>query len=126
MQKGSERSFGFVFVLVFAIVATWPLLDGGPIRMWAVTVSICIALISIFAPKALKPFNDCWFKIGLLLQAVISPLILGLIFLITVLPTGLVMKLAGKNPLDLKFNPRAKTYWISKDHSQNSSMKNQY
>ena len=123
-QIGSNRSFGIVFFIVFLIIATWPLLNGNEIRYWSLIISIFFLLLGILNSKILTPLNKIWFKIGILLGNVISPIIMGIIFFLVVTPTSFVMKILRKDLLNLKKNTK-NSYWIKKQN-QNSSMKNQF
>ncbi|MCA1907020.1 MAG: SxtJ family membrane protein [Magnetospirillum sp.] len=128
VQMGSERSFGLVFAAVFAIIALWPLKSGGDPRLWAVGVASAFLVVAVVAPKALKPLNLVWFKFGLLLHKVMTPLIMGLLFFVTVTPIGLLMRATGKDPMRLKRDPAATSYWITRDPPgpAPASMKNQF
>ena len=124
VEIGSERSFGFVFGAVFLIIALWPLKNGADIRLWAMTVSAVFFLIALAAPQLLKPFNWLWFKFGILLGFVVAPLVMGLVYFLTVTPTGLIMRLWGKDILRLKPDPETETYWIPR--TETTSMDNQF
>ncbi|MGE4280949.1 MAG: SxtJ family membrane protein [Magnetospirillum sp.] len=127
-QMGSERSFGVVFAVVFAIVALLPLKSGGDVRLWAVAVAVAFLAVSLTVPKVLRPLNLIWFKFGLLLHKIMTPLIMGLLFFLTVTPVGLLMRATGKDPMRLKRDPAATSYWISRDPPgpAPASMKNQF
>lgn len=113
-KPGSERAFGAVFAVVFAVVALWPLLDGAPIRWWALVVAALFAAAALLFPVALKPLNRLWFVLGLAMHKVVSPLVMALLFYVAVTPMALLMRLAGKDPLRLKFDRDAKSYWIER------------
>jgi hypothetical protein len=115
LQSSSDRSFGFVFAAVFLIVALYPLLHAGGIRIWALVVSGLFLLLAALVPKILAPANRAWTKFGLLLHNIVSPLALGILFFLVVTPTGLLMRLFGKDPLRLRFDPAADSYWIKRD-----------
>jgi predicted membrane metal-binding protein len=103
-----------VFAAVFAIVGLWPLWDGGPARWWSMGAAGALAAIALLRPATLAPFSRLWTRFGVLLHAAVSPLVLGLLFYLTVAPTGLLMRLFGKDPLRLKRDPEAATYWIAR------------
>jgi len=113
-KSGSNKSFGLVFATVFALIGLWPILNGRPILLWALSVSVLLVIISFLTSEILSPFNRVWFLFGLLLHKVISPVILGLIFYTTITPIGLIMKLIGKRPMPLNFDQEAKSYWIER------------
>ena len=80
--------------------------------------------MGIFNSKILSPLNKVWFKFGILLGKVISPVVMGLVFFLVVTPTGILMKIFRKDLLNLKFNNN-KSYWIDK-RGPKSKMKNQF
>ena len=123
-NKTTNRSFGIVFFIVFLIVSLWPLLNNDQIRYWALFVSILFLLLGIINSKVLTPLNKIWFKFGILLGKIVSPLVLAIIFFLVVTPTGLIMRILGKDLLKLK-NNKNKTYWIKKENNF-SNMKNQF
>jgi hypothetical protein len=114
VKAGSERSFGVVFAVVFVVVGLWPLIDGGAVRIWALVIGALFVTAAMVAPGVLRPFNRLWFLFGMALHKVVSPLALGILFYLTVTPMALLMRLAGKDPLRLKFDRQAKSYWIER------------
>ncbi len=114
VAAGSERGFGVVFAVVFAAIGLWPLIDGAAARPWALIVAALFATAAAVAPAMLRPFNRLWFLIGLALHRVVNPLVMAILFYLTVTPMALLMRLAGKDPLRLKFDRRAKSYWIER------------
>ena len=124
IKLGSNRSFGIVFFIVFLLVAVYPLLNDNPIRYWSIIISIIFLLLGVFNSKILTPLNILWMKFGLLLGKIISPLIMGFIFFGVVTPISILMKLIGKDSLNLKRN-KNDTYWLKKQEIK-SSMKNQF
>ena len=123
-NKTTNRSFGIVFFIVFLIISLWPLLNNDQVRYWALIVSILFLLLGIINSKILTPLNKIWFKFGILLGKIVSPLVLAIIFFLVVTPTGLIMRMLGKDLLNLKKN-KNKTYWIKKENNL-SNMKNQF
>lgn len=128
VQVGSEKSFGIVFAVVFAVIALFPLIKGLPPRYWALGVAAVFLVLAYVAPKALKPLNILWFKFGMLLYKFVNPLVMGLLFFTTVTPIGLLMRATGKDPLNRSFDKNAKSYWIERDPPgpEPQSMKNQF
>ena len=125
---GSERSFGVVFAIVFAIIGTLPLIRGGELRHWSLLVAAVFLGLGLLAPGILRPLNILWFKFGLLLGRIIAPIVISLLFFIAVTPTALIMRLLRKDLLSLKFDRKAKSYWINRSKTDNpmGSMKNQF
>ena len=114
-KASSNRAFGFVFSTIFMLIAVYPLLESGIVRVWSLIVAGIFLLFSLFAPSILAPVNRLWMKFGDLLHRIVSPLALGIVFFVTVLPTGLLLRLFGKDPLRLRFDLGAQSYWIKRD-----------
>ncbi|OFX10648.1 MAG: hypothetical protein A2516_05335 [Alphaproteobacteria bacterium RIFOXYD12_FULL_60_8] len=128
VQMGSERSFGAVFAVVFLLIGLWPLTDGEAVRVWALGVATGVLAAALLAPHTLRPFNRIWFKFGLLLNKIVSPVVMGLLYYVTVTPLGVMMRLSGKDPLRLKKEPEAVSYWIVREPPgpRPDSMKRQF
>ena len=124
VKISSNRSFGIVFFLVFLLISTYPLINGNELRLWSLVVSIAFLLLGLANSKLLNPLNTLWFKFGIFLGKIISPLIMGIIFFLVVTPIGLLMRLLNKDLLKLKFNSNS-SYWIEKTEPK-SKMKNQF
>ena len=124
IKIGSNRSFGIVFFVVFLLISLYPLLNEENIRIWSLIISFIFLVLGIFNSKILSPLNKVWFKFGILLGKVISPVVMGLVFFLVVTPTGILMKIFRKDLLNLKFNNN-KSYWIEKKGPK-SKMKNQF
>lgn len=113
--SASNRSFGAVFTVLFAVIGLWPLLSGHAPRLWSLALAAGFAGFALFRPAALAPLNRIWMKFGQLLHAVVNPLLMAIVFFTTLVPIGLILRLAGKTPLPLRPDPEAKTYWIERD-----------
>jgi len=125
IKISSNRNFGLVFFVVFLIVGLWPLINSGPIRIWSVIISLIFLVLGLMNSKMLTPLNKLWFKFGLILGALIAPIVMGLIFFLVVTPIGLVLKLFGKDLLNKKYKSKKNTYWIKRDNPI-GSMKRQF
>lgn len=112
---GSDKAFGIVFCVVFLLVALYPLVGGSPIRLWSLGVAALFLAAAFLAPRLLAPLNLIWTKFGLLLHRIVSPIALLIVFCLAVIPTGLLVRLRGKDLLRLRLEPDAKTYWIERD-----------
>jgi len=124
IKIGSNRSFGIVFFVVFLIISIWPLLDEKELRYWSLIVSIIFLILGILKSNILTPLNKAWFKFGILLGNIISPIIMALIFFLVVTPISFIMRIFGKDILNLKKNNNS-SYWIKKD-KQSVSMRKQF
>ena len=128
VKGSSDRTFGLVFAVLFAVIGLWPLLGGDAVRIWSLGLAVAFLARALVAPGLLAPLNRLWMRFGLLLHKVVSPLVLGLMFYATVTPIGLIMRLLGKDPLGRGFDPAAKSYWIERDPPGPApeTMKNQF
>ena len=124
IQIGSNRSFGIVFFIVFLLIAIYPLINSSELRLWSLSISIIFLILGLLNSKILNPLNKFWFKFGIFLGKIISPLIMAIIFFLIVTPIGLLMRALQKDLLNLKFK-RTNSYWIEKTEPK-SKMKNQF
>ena len=120
----TNKNFGIVFSVIFLIISLFPLINDGSLRIWSLIVSTVFLFLGLINSKILTPLNKIWFKFGLLLGRIVSPVIIGFIFFLVVTPTALIMRLIGKDLLNLKFN-KHQSYWIEKTGPK-SKMKNQF
>ena len=125
IKLSSNRSFGIVFFIVFLLIAIYPLINQGEVRIWSLIISSLFLLLGLLNSKILTPLNKLWFRFGLFLGKIISPIIMGVIFFLVVTPIGLLMRLFGKDVLNLKLNKKNNSYWIEKVGPK-SKMKNQF
>ena len=124
LKVSSNKSFGIVFFIFFLLVSLYPLLKNENIRIWSLIIALIFLVLGLFNSKILSPLNLLWFKFGLILGKIVSPVIMGIIFFGVVTPIGVLMKILNKDLLSLKFN-KEKSYWIEKN-SIKSKMKNQF
>tara|TARA_B100000575_G_scaffold191313_1_gene154373 strand:- start:561 stop:944 length:384 start_codon:yes stop_codon:yes gene_type:complete len=124
IKISSNRSFGIVFFIVFLLIALYPLIHSEEIRFWSIIISLIFLVLGLLNSKILAPLNKLWFKFGIFLGKIISPLIMGIIFFLVVTPIGILMRLLGKDLLNLKHN-KNKSYWIDKTGPK-SKMRNQF
>ena len=113
---GSERNFGIVFAVFFALVALGPAMHGGSTRSWALVVSACFLASAFLAPQFLKPLNLLWFKLGLALHHIINPIVMAVMFYGATLPMAMLLRALGKDLLRLKREPESTSYWIAREH----------
>ena len=125
IKAGGEKSFGIVFAVVFVLIGLFPLLRGGDVRLWALALAVIFGLLAFFVPRALELPNRLWFKLGMLLGSIIAPIVMVLVYLLTVLPVGLCFRVLGKDPLGRKLDPQATSYWIKREQPV-GSMKDQF
>jgi hypothetical protein len=124
VKIGSNKSFGFVFTILFTIIGLWPLYNDEIINTTFIFLAFILFLITIIKSDYLSLFNKIWFKFGLLLGGLISPIVMGVIFFLIITPISLILKIIGKDVLNIKKNNN-KSYWIIKSNLK-SKMKNQF
>lgn len=113
VPQSTDRGFGLVFAGAFAVLAALSLYRGHMQSAIALAGASAVFLIlALTCAAVLAPLNRLWFRFGLLLNRIINPLVMGLVFFTCVVPIGLVMRLLGKDPLRLRFDPAARSYWI--------------
>ena len=124
VKIGSNRSFGLVFFVVFLLIGLYPLTNGNEIILSFLVFSAFFLVLGLLNSRLLSPLNKLWFRFGILLGKIISPLIMAIIFFSVVTPIGLIMRLFNKDILNLKYN-KEKSYWVDKNGLK-IKMKNQF
>jgi hypothetical protein len=114
---GSDRNFGIVFAAFFLLLALWPLVRGDAIRLWSLIVAGFFFGAAFFSPHIFSLPNRLWFRFGLLLGKILTPMIMGTLFLVAVLPVALVLRLLGKDTMRLRPDPSLQSYWLPKASS---------
>ena len=125
IKISSNRNFGLVFFVLFLIISLWPLTYGEPIRIWLVIISMVFLILGLMNSKLLTPLNKLWFKFGMILGAIVAPIVMGFIFFLVVTPIGLTMRIMGRDILNKKYDKKKETYWIKRGKSV-STMKQQF
>ena len=125
VKISSNRSFGFVFFIVFLAISLWPLKSQEDLRLWAFILSLIFLVLGVLNSKFLTPLNKLWIKFGFFLGAIVSPIIMGIVYFLVVTPIGIFMRLLGKDLLKMSRVKNASTYWIKRDKQQNT-MKKQF
>ena len=125
IKISSNRNFGLVFFIVFLIVALWPLKYEEDIRLWSLVLSIIFFILGILNSQLLTPLNKLWFKFGMFLGLIVSPIVMGIVYFLVVTPIGIFMRLLGKDLLKTSKAKNASTYWIKRINKQ-STMKKQF
>jgi hypothetical protein len=112
VKTSSNRSFGLVFAAFFALLVALGVWHGS--SRWPIWLGLAVLalVLALAAPRLLTPFNWAWTKFGLLLHRIVSPIFLTLLFYGCIAPVGFLMRLSGKDPLRLNYEPAADSYWI--------------
>lgn len=109
-----ERSFGLIFAFIFTVIGLFPMISGGEWREWSLITAGVIATVALLVPIVLRPANIAWMHFGQFMHKIINPILMGLVFFVTVVPTGLVLKVLGKDPMRRRFEPDQSSYWITR------------
>ena len=120
----TNKNFGTVFFLVFLIISLFPFLKNENIRIWSIIIALVFLVLGLLNSKFLTPLNKIWFRFGIILGNFVSPIVMGIVFFTIVTPTSLIMRVLGKNLLNLKKGNK-KTYWIERSKIK-SKMRNQF
>ncbi len=120
----SNRSFGILFCIVFALIAAWPAMHEGQLRIWPIPISFIFLVLGLLNSRLLSPLNFAWIKFGELLGRIVAPIAMGIVYFIFITPMGLFMRLIGKDLLNIRFS-KIKTYWIKREKNI-GSMKRQF
>lgn len=127
----SNRAFGLIFAAIFIVIAVWPILFGKGLyayREWALIVALLFIVPALLYSPCLQPLNNLWTKFGFLMHSIINPILMGIVFFVAVLPTGIIIKLLGKDPMRRRLDPKVESYWQARTDSEFSQerFKNQF
>ena len=125
IKMSSNRNFGLVFFFIFLVVSIWPLTHNESPRIWSAIISLAFLILVLTRSILLTPLNRLWTKFGIILGAIIAPIVMGVVFFLVVTPIGLVMKIIGKDLLSIKYDKKKETYWVKRD-KPTSTMKQQF
>ncbi|MDA9040413.1 SxtJ family membrane protein [Gammaproteobacteria bacterium] len=125
IKQGSDKNFGYVFSFIFFFIGFFPLFFDGSLRLWSIGSGLVMISVTLLKPSLYKIPNYLWFKFGILLGRIVSPVVMAIIFFLIIFPTGLLLRLFRKDVLGLKFDRNKKTYWVLRDEPM-QSMKNQF
>lgn len=107
----SNRSFGMLFAFVFALLAVW---QGWTAWFWIWSLlAVLTFATTILRPSLLSPANRAWMKLGHLLGRVVSPIMLGVVYAVLIIPVGFVMRIIGRDIMYRRFTS-ATSYWVQR------------
>lgn len=127
-ERSSDRTFGFVFACLFLLIAILPLMHGHAVRPLAIVAGLIFGFLALVNSAVLAPLNRLWTEFGMLLHRIVSPFALAVIFFGVIMPIALVMRVLGKDPLRLRFDRAAPSYWVERTPPgpDAQSLKNQF
>lgn len=126
VEGSSDRTLGLVFAGFFTLVTFWPMVRHHAPRLWAAPVAILFFVVALTMPRLLGPLNRAWTQLGLLIQRIMHPLVMGIMFYLIFTPAGWLLRLLGNDLLHLKYEPESNTYWISKPPADLGGMARQF
>ena len=103
----SDRSFGWTFTGVFALVAFF--------QPWVLALAALTALVTLIRAHWLAPFKRAWIRLGELLHRVVSPVVLGVIFYGVFTPVGYAMRALGRDAMKRRYEPGRPSYWEKRE-----------
>ena len=113
-SKENNKGFGILFFIVFLLVGLWPLLKGDSPRIYFFPIAVLFLILGLINSKILTPLNKTWIKFGELLGAIIAPIVMGLVYFFILTPLSFLIRITGKDLLNVKFSNKVKTYWIKR------------
>lgn len=114
LRPGSDRAFGIVFTVIFGVWGLLPLLDGRA-RWWSLAVAAVFGTLALLRPRWLAPLNWAWIRLGRLLGRIVNPIVMAVVYFGVITPTGLALRLFGKDPLRLRYDRAAASYWLRRE-----------
>ncbi len=123
-KNENNKSFGILFFIVFFLIAIWPIIDSGSVRIWSIMLSLIFLILGILNSKILSPLKSAWIKLGEVLGKIIAPIVMGFIYFFIITPIGILMRLIGKDLLGIKYS-KNNSYWIKREKNINT-MKRQF
>ena len=113
-KKSSNRSFGILFFLVFLGFGLWPLTKEMSLNIYLIIISVIFLILGLLNSKLLSPLNNLWIKFGEILGKVIAPIVMAVVYFLILTPISLLVRLFGKDLIEMKFNNNVKSYWIKR------------
>ena len=113
-KKSSNRSFGILFFLVFLGFGLWPLTNEMSPNIYLIIISVIFLILGLLNSKLLSPLNNLWIKFGEMLGKIIAPIVMAVVYFLILTPISLLVRLFGKDLIEMKFNNNVKSYWIKR------------
>ena len=124
-SQSSNKSFGLLFFVIFLIIGLWPLKNGENLNFYFITASLIFLILGLINSKLLSPLNKSWIKLGEILGIIIAPIVMALVYFVILTPVSFIVRIFGKDLLNLKLLKEKETYWIKRKKSL-GSMKKQF
>ena len=124
-KKVNNLSFGILFFIVFLILGFYPMYKGDNPHIYFLVLSLPFIILGFLNSKILTPFNMAWIKLGEILGLIIAPIVMAIVYFIVLTPISLIVRVFGKDILDMKFDKKLESYWINRKKNL-GSMKKQF
>lgn len=114
IEPGSDRSFGLVVGSILSAIGLFQLIKGSHHYLGFLSPGILLIVFGLFLPRVLRPLNIGWTKLGLLFGRIVTPIVMALIYVISIVPIGIILQISGKDLLSLKPKINKQSYWIER------------
>lgn len=114
IEPGSDRSFGLIVGGILAAIGAYQYFAGGALFLWFLVPGLLLAATGLIYPSVLHPLNVGWMKLGLLLGRIVTPIVMFLVYVISIVPIGLLLRISGKDLLGLNRGTEKDSYWIER------------
>lgn len=115
VKPGSEKSFGLVLAAAFLLIGTYPVFRVVELRLWSLVLAASLIGLAFIKPSYLRHPNLWWFKLGMAMGAIVSPVVMAVVYLAVVVPMGLFLKMRGRDPLSRKIDRTKQSYWLKRE-----------
>ncbi len=116
VTRASDRKFGLTLGVILCALGLWPVLRSATLpNFWLLAPGAGLLSAAWLVPNRLAPLNRAWFRLGLVLNAVVSPIVMGVMYFGAVVPLALLLRRNGKDLLQLALRPEAETYWVRRE-----------
>lgn len=124
LDTAGLRRFGLIFAAIISVLfgILFPLVFGTGILMWPWVVGGIFVAWSLLAPASLNGFYRLWMRFGFVMGAIMNRVILGIVYYLIVLPTGMILRCLGKDPMRRQIDPNVETYRIESNASDPERM----
>ena len=124
-KKVNNLSFGILFFIVFLILGFYPMYKGDNPNIYFLILSLPFIILGLLNSRILTPFNMAWIKLGEILGLIIAPIVMAIVYFIVLTPISLIVRVFGKDILNMKLDKKLESYWINRKKNL-GSMKKQF
>lgn len=110
-----DRRFGLTFAVIIAFAGLWLAWKANPFAPAAFGIAATFLLSALLLPRVLHPLNVAWMSLAHLLNRIVSPLVMGVIYFGLLSPLAIALRCGGRDVLRRKFDPAVDSYWLKRD-----------